>query len=262
MRLNERAAVGSGGGDSLWHVSEGQAFFAGPLSYNAAHRHSAAVYLAGLNGMFRLRVRDAAWVSCRTAAISAGVPYAFDMDGSPLGVLYVEPNVAGVGALQPLVGNAREVDGALIGTAGEVALMRELYEDRAGSAAIDLTLRDLLAFSKRHARRGMDARVARVVQQLQERGDEPVPLAQLAGSVGLSASRFQHLFTREVGVPFRRYRAWNRLRAAIREITQGKNFTTAAHAAGFADQAHFSREFRLTFGAPASGSLRRAGTKL
>ena len=75
-------------------------------------------------------------------------------------------------------------------------------------------------------------------------------------SVGLSPSRFQHLFTDAVGVPFRRYRAWLRMRRAIGAVIDGSNFTGAAHAAGFADQAHFAHDFRRTFGAPASLSLR------
>ncbi|TXM93608.1 helix-turn-helix transcriptional regulator, partial [Methylobacterium sp. WL122] len=78
----------------------------------------------------------------------------------------------------------------------------------------------------------------------------------LAASVGLSASRFQHLFTDAVGVPFRRYRGWLRMRRAIGAVIDGNNFTGAAHAAGFADQAHFAHDFRRTFGAPASLSLR------
>jgi methylphosphotriester-DNA--protein-cysteine methyltransferase len=77
----------------------------------------------------------------------------------------------------------------------------------------------------------------------------------VAAEVGLSGSRFQHLFTREVGVPFRRYRAWQRMRAAIAEIVRGSSFGRAAHLAGFADQAHFGHDFRRTFGAPASQSL-------
>jgi AraC-like DNA-binding protein len=81
-------------------------------------------------------------------------------------------------------------------------------------------------------------------------------VAEVARRVGLSASRFQHLFAEEIGVPFRRYRSWHRLRAAIREVGKGANFTAAAHAAGFSDQAHFSNEFRRTFGAPPSASLR------
>ena len=62
----------------------------------------------------------------------------------------------------------------------------------------------------------------------------------MAATAGLSASRFQHVFSREVGVPFRRYRAWQRMRAAIRQIVAGCSFTAAAYAAGFADQAHIS----------------------
>jgi AraC-like DNA-binding protein len=42
---------------------------------------------------------------------------------------------------------------------------------------------------------------------------------------------------------------------AIREIVSGANLTNAAHAAGYADQAHFAREFRRTFGASASAGI-------
>jgi AraC-like DNA-binding protein len=40
-------------------------------------------------------------------------------------------------------------------------------------------------------------------------------------------------------------------------VAQGASFTTAAHAAGFADQSHFTHDFRRTFGAPPSVSLLR-----
>lgn len=45
------------------------------------------------------------------------------------------------------------------------------------------------------------------------------------------------------------------MRAAIRAVLGGNNLTAAAHAAGFADQAHFARDFRRTFGAPATPTL-------
>jgi AraC-like DNA-binding protein len=45
------------------------------------------------------------------------------------------------------------------------------------------------------------------------------------------------------------------VRSSIREIARGSSFTNAAYAAGFADQSHFAREFRRTFGAPASKGL-------
>ncbi len=255
--LNERAIAEACDLDPLWYVGRGQALFAGPLGRNARHRHSAPVFLAGLYGTFLLRIDGANWLSCRAAVVPAGISYEFDMGGEPLGVLYLEPNVAGVNSLTPLVRGARDVAGALVGSAGEISVMRMLYEDRDAPRWTSAAVNDLVAFTKRRASKDLDLRVSRVVADMHERYDEITPVAEIAGSVGLSASRFQHLFTRETGVPFRRYRAWHRLRAAIREVVNGSNLTHAAHAAGFSDQAHFSRAFRCAFGASAYPGLSR-----
>lgn len=249
--LNERAAPAP-----VWHLDKGRALFAGPLGHNASHRHSVPVYLAGLYESFRLRIERSEWQACRAAVVPAGVAYEFDMGGAPLGVFYVEPNVAGTHALTALLRSGREVSGALIGSGGEVALLREIYEDPESGAWIAAALDDMLGFSERAAR-PIDTRIARIVELLQTQAGELTPAVDLARGVGLSSSRFQHLFTREVGVAFRRYRGWHRLRAAIREIVQGSSMTHAAYAAGFADQAHFAREFRRTFGASATPSLAR-----
>jgi AraC-like DNA-binding protein len=112
----------------------------------------------------------------------------------------------------------------------------------------------VLCFARRKARRQIDTRIARAVGAMAQMTDA-ASVTVAADAAGLSASRFQHLFTREVGVPFRRYRVWHRLRAAIRAAASGSSLTSAAYAAGFADQAHFTREFRRTFGAPPSRGL-------
>lgn len=255
--LYERVATPSGELDALWHMDEGRTFFAGPLDYNGSHQHGAPVYLAGPYGPFGVRIAGGAWQSCRTAVIPAGVRHELDIGGNPLAVLYVEPHVAGVHALTPLARETREVDGALLGRTGELSLFRALYEDHASTRWAGDALTDLLGFATRRASRLIDPRVSRVVERLYTRYDDLTPVTRIAGSAGLSASRFQHVFSREVGVPFRRYRAWQRMRAAIREIIGGRSFTAAAHTAGFSDQAHFAHDFRRTFGAPASRSLSR-----
>lgn len=253
--LYERAETGIG--DALWQVAEGRTFFAGPLYYNAAHQHGAPVFLAGLYHDFGIRIEGGRWHSCRTAVIPAGVSHELQVGGSPIAVLYIEPDIEGASALAPLVRNANEVDGTLLGRSGEVAPLRELYEDRKSPSRLGPALVDLLGFGKRRARQPIDPRIAHVVAGLEGRHAELVSVGQSAASLGLSPSRFQHLFTREVGVPFRRYRAWQRMRVAIRAIVEGSNFTRAAHHAGFTDQAHFAHDFRRTFGAPASVSLSR-----
>jgi AraC-like DNA-binding protein len=252
-RLNERATPATGAGAALWHVDDGWALFAGPLQHNDSHTHSAAVHLAGLYGTFRLRIAGSGWLSCRSAVIRAGTPYEFDVGGDPLGVLYLEPNLAGADALAPLLANATEIGGALVGDA-DTPLLRAVFERRPAAGELRDGIGDMIGFSKRKARKQIDPRIARAVGDMAQSTDA-ASVTIAATSAGLSASRFQHLFTREVGVPFRRYRVWHRLRAAIREVTQGSNLTAAAHAAGFADQAHFSREFRRAFGAPPSRGL-------
>jgi AraC-like DNA-binding protein len=261
-RLYERATTPTGPLDALWHLDESHTLFIGPLQYNAPHKHGAPVFLAGLHGAFGLRVRSGPWLTCRTAVIPAGVPHELDVGGNPIAVLYIEPSTAGVHALVPLAGNSREAHGVLVGGTGEIAPLRALYEDRACLPWTGSALKELLGFTKQRERQPIDARIARAVEAMRDRHDDLALLTALAGEVGLSGSRFQHLFTETVGVPFRRYRAWARMRAAIGEIVGGSNFTRAAHSAGFSDQAHFAHDFRRTFGAPASVSLSKIRSRL
>ena len=253
--MYERAATSETDLKPIWHLDGGRALFVGPLTYNAPHAHSVPVYLAGLYAPFAVKIGTEPWTQCRTAVIPAGVTYALRLEGQPLAVFYLEPSEAGREALVPLVANGRDVAGAFVGNDGEVSEFRAIYETpdslRWAGAALD----SLLAFSMPRARHTLDPRIATTVKLISERLDDTVSAADAAGYAGLSSSRFQHLFAREVGVPFRRFRSWQRLRHAIGEVVGGSSFTNAAHAAGFSDQAHFSNTFRRTFGAPASPSL-------
>jgi AraC-like DNA-binding protein len=82
-----------------------------------------------------------------------------------------------------------------------------------------------------------------------------VPLEESARIAGLSPDRFRHLFAEEMGLAYRRYVLWRRLRLAAAELLAGRGATTAAHAAGFADAAHFARTLKSTFGVTAGQSL-------
>lgn len=239
----------------LWHLDGERTCFIGPLTYNAPHQHGAPVFLAGIYGAFGLRIAGGAWRRCRTAVIPAGVVHELDVGGDPIGVLYIEPTLAGAAALAALTASTEETNGALVGTGGEIAVMRELWESAGSVDFAGAALDDLLGFATRHARRNIDPRIAAALAALETDGAAGVTAA--CAQAGLSPSRFQHLFTREVGVPYRRYRAWTRMRAAIAAVADGASFTRAAHEAGFFDQAHFGHDFRRTFGAPPSWSLDR-----
>ena len=75
-----------------------------------------------------------------------------------------------------------------------------------------------------------------------------VNVALLAEEVGLSVGRLTHVFSEEIGVPVSAYARWLRLTHAVEHLANGRTLTEAAHQAGFADGAHFSRTFRAMFG--------------
>ncbi len=75
-----------------------------------------------------------------------------------------------------------------------------------------------------------------------------VDVAMLAEEVGISVSRLTHVFRDQIGVPIRSYARWMRLVTAVEHLARGRSITEAAHDAGFADAAHFTRTFRSMFG--------------
>lgn len=95
----------------------------------------------------------------------------------------------------------------------------------------------------------VDARMAGAVAWLHGRGGEAISASAAAIATGLSVSRYLHRLRAYTGLPFRPYVRWLRILLAIESVLAGSSLTEAAHAAGFADAAHFSRTFRRHFGA-------------
>ena len=102
----------------------------------------------------------------------------------------------------------------------------------------------------------LDARVERALAEVDASLSSAVSARELASSVQLSLSQLVRLFGAQIGLSIRRLVLWRRLRLAITLVFEGQTLTYAAHSAGFADSAHFSRTMRATFGVRADRSLR------
>jgi AraC-like DNA-binding protein len=83
-----------------------------------------------------------------------------------------------------------------------------------------------------------------------------VRLSDAAAASGLSAERFRHVFAESYGLPFKRFVLWRRLQTASAALIDGGDATGAAHAAGFADSAHFTRTMKTMLGVQPSQFLR------
>lgn len=97
-----------------------------------------------------------------------------------------------------------------------------------------------------------DPRIQRIIAYAAAHLDAPLSLDKASAGIHLSPSRLRHLFVEQTGLAFRTYVLWLRLFRAVQAYSEGLSLTEAAHAAGFADSAHFSRAFKRTFGLPAT----------
>lgn len=141
--------------------------------------------------------------------------------------------------------------GCAIGIAAEdmaLQVLRRLRAQPCAQRADFIALTSCLGIEAPRMDRRIEASLARL------RSDPSLAhrVSEHAAQAGLSVSQFQRLFTQSTGLPWRRWRLWQRTSSAVRDIIAGASLTEAAHTAGFSSGAHFSDTFKAMFGMPPS----------
>ena len=95
-----------------------------------------------------------------------------------------------------------------------------------------------------------DLRLERALQRLAQPSehDDRADVAVAARTVGLSERQLERLFLERVGISPKRYARLRRFELARRLVAAGQALGDVAYAAGYADQAHLTREFRVFSG--------------
>ena len=75
-------------------------------------------------------------------------------------------------------------------------------------------------------------------------------LDEISNSVGISPEHFRRVFKDQVGITFKNYIKWQKIKRAISIKSKDQNIglTDLAYESGFSDQAHMSKVFKQTFG--------------
>jgi AraC-like DNA-binding protein len=172
-----------------------------------------------------------------------------------IGVLGVRFHPFGAAALFPEPQD--ELAGQTIGVnALSLSLSNALDEVRASAANLEdgvVRVQQTLVSWLRPDR--IDPRIRTVVQTIdRELGD--VSIDQLAESVSMTRRHLERLFIATVGVTPKRLARITRFQHALR-ILEGRAGTQTAATCGYADQAHFIRDFRDLAGCPPGEHLLR-----
>lgn len=202
-------------------IGEGYAVYRGPTSAGTLHRHAAFQIMIGMGD--EVGVVDGADVTHRAAALVVP-PMRRHCLLATADVLtyFVEPHCAFADRLR-----AHHGDG--ITAAPE---LQDLTEDDVRPAG-------------HHGAGDLDPRL---MQALNALADSAIALPELAAEVGLSPQRLRSLAQQQLGMPLARCRVWTRLRRAAEALQRGRSLADAATEAGFADQAHLTRQMREMMG--------------
>lgn len=245
------------------HLFPNGALFSGTDMVNEPHRHFTSSILVGLEEPILVKTEATGedWVPYDGVVVAPNVEQQLDARGKGVATLQVDPEgdefsrIANVFREGPVY--VLPPDGV---KALRTALAAMTESARSAFQVWSLAIDELAKHGE--PRRPLDARIVKVLAIIKEDFLSPPPAGKLAAAVGLSAGRLIHLFTREMGLPIRRYILWLRLRDVLISAVAGSTLTEAAHHAGFSDSAHLSRTFRGMFGFPPSAIVQGGRVKL
>lgn len=95
---------------------------------------------------------------------------------------------------------------------------------------------------------GVGNEIARAIDYLSSRLDEPVSIEDMAGRVGMSRAVFHRKFKQATTMSPIQFVKSMRLNTAAMQIANGKTVSEAAMAVGYVSASQFSREFKRLYG--------------
>jgi AraC-like DNA-binding protein len=230
---------------SQLYLGKGRALYCGLLQHLEAHVYGAPVLHVGIYGPFRMMLGEGKWRSYRMAVVPPGLRHALDVAGGVHGKLFIETDSPSASAFRRRFpyrkGAVTELNDSEI-----VELFRWVFEDDPQQAAVERRLNDLLKQAPEDVL--LDPRIRTVIELIRNEPDRNYSQDELSGLLGISPSRLLHLFSEQLGVPYRRFRMWKRLMLSFELLHAQDNMTLAALDSGFADATHYSHAFRDTFG--------------
>lgn len=221
------------------------------------HSHHAIQITLGIEGRIRFQAQDEPWREMGGAMVRPDQVHAFDGMDSLVAMLFVDPEsregrwlrqslrvpVTSVpdSRMERIVPELRRFHDAPLDALEPTELIRHTVANLCAGAPPSRTL---------------DPRVLRAIEFMRTEEPPRFRLGEVARLVFLSPSRFAHLFSDNVGLPFRRYLLWRKLNRAMLAIGRGVTLSRAAQEGGFADAAHLTRTFYQMFGTPPSVMMR------
>lgn len=220
------------------------------------HAHHAVQISLALDGELRVQQPGQDWVAAPGAVVLPDEPHSFDPAGRLVAMLFMDPECREGRWLrqsyrQPISPIPAERFACCL--PGLQTFVERPMSAEETTALVLHMVRNLCVGPP--PVRKIDPRVRHALELIRMSDASRIALSEVAASVFLSPSRFAHLFTESLGLPFRRYVLWRKLSRALQFVGRGSSMSAAAHASGFSDSAHLTRTFYQMLGLPPTAML-------
>lgn len=211
----------------------------------AAHCNPVVCVISGIRGSVSV-IGGGEQVSGDVVLIRPGIEHKVECTGSGLNAMYLD-GLAWDGLAWPFA------------RTGGAALAQRL-SGGIGDLALEAIFQNVEAQDELRRRLTVDApscprQLATVIEELTSDPMSRMTQFELADRLQMERTGALRMFKAVTGQTFRRFKQWSGLQHAARQIAAGELVRTAAMDAGFADTAHLTRTFRLSFGLTPSEAI-------
>ena len=234
--------------DRVMVLNTDRILYCGLLGQRSVMMLGSYTVFVSLKHPFVIRVADGPWQERSVAVMPPYVPLQVRSPDLMIATLHIEPETVDASAI-PWLAESPEYPQAALDTIAE--RVRALYKRLISGGAADSCWpfdMDEAVFGGALPRRRFDPRIESVVDRIKANPCDQFPAEECAATLGLSFSRFLHLFREETGTTFRRFRAWKRARSLLQYVNLDANLTDVALEAGYPDASHFSHSIRQIYG--------------
>lgn len=244
----------------MW-LNNDRVFYAGLLGAVSVRTMGGWLVYASLGAPLRIALEDAEagiaatdapWQSAQLAVVPPWVPHRVACDERLICSITIEPETVDEAALpawlRQRAGPVPDSHPELLPMLQRVRRTHAWLRGPGRLADWQTACFDQALFGQPLATRAIDPRIVQVLQAMR---DDPALLTtaqDCAERVGLSFSRFLHLFKAEVGAPFRSLRTWKRARSLLHHVTRDTPLVHVALDTGYPDSTHFSHSIRQVYG--------------
>lgn len=221
-------------------LSPGMVIYAGPGGSAVKHSHHAIQLIRSFDSPFQLNL-EGRTRTCSAALVPSGVSHSFECSAEHVLLALIEPLGPNGSELNRI---AVEAAGASLDFLPPARIDQMANPQLAVQGVVDT----LSSNTRIEMAAELSPHVVSALLYLDGAIDGKPRIKEAASAAGISPSRLTHLFTQQVGIPFRKFVLWLRLRRVVESVSQGENLTSSAHSAGFSDSSHLSRVFRENFG--------------